>query len=158
METIIVYNLVNRQSIRAHHARMRAARDAHAAWARGAAATARGAARLRPSLTLAMTRLPGPRPLARPWGKDGRDLQLPADVDEAAAASVHPDNMPEDMQRGYSEWLAYVVDKCSFVGSLCLYTLAAILIFVIAVRRAPDVCALAGTEDSPACIQEHRRL
>lgn len=167
VETIVVYNLVNRHRLRAYHARMRAARDAHAAWARGAAASARGTARLRPSLTLAVSRLPGPGSFARPWGRRApRDKHDLADVDEAgaaptpgaASASVHPDDMPADLQRGYAAWLAYMTDICSFFVILAFYILAAVLIFVVAIKRAPDVCALAGTENSPACIAKHRRL
>ena len=176
LHQVIVYNLANRHAIKAYHDRMRAARDAHVAWARGAAQSARGVDRLRTSISLALSRLPAPgeRSLVRPWSRKRpldksaptRDAVLhggggggggPAPVDmldacpEAGTLSTFSTTTQADMERGYNAWLAYVVDKAAFWTILILYLLAGILIFVVAFAYAPDVCASSGVEDSVQC-------
>lgn len=173
VETVVVYNIVNRQSIRAYHERMRAAREAHTAWVKNAAKNAHGAQKLRTSISLAMSRLPAPgeRSLLRPWSRrrpldksaPTRDAVLhgtgPTPVgtlDEERAGSIPPVITQADIERGWFAYLAYVVDKITFWTVLCLYILAAVLIFVVAVATAPDICQLSGVEDSERC--RHGRL
>lgn len=154
---------------------MRAARDAHAAWARGAAKSVRGADRLRTSFSLAVSRLPAPgeRMFTRPWSRK-RTLDKSAPTRDAVLHGVGPapmsslDACPEsgaplpptatqaDMERGYNAWLAYVMDKAAFWTILILYLLAGILIFVVASASAPDFCAQAGVEESIQCKNGHK--
>lgn len=171
VETVVVYNLVNRHSIACYHERMRAARDAHAAWAQGAAKSARGADKLKTSLMLAVSRLPAPGEgsLMRPWSRrrraeksaptrdavvDGLEPRVVGTLDDDSA--LPPTTTQDDMQRGYNAWLAYVVDKATFWTVLLLYVLAACLIFIISAVTAPDVCALAGVERSIQCQNRGR--
>jgi hypothetical protein len=175
VETVAVYNIVNRHSIRRYHERMRAARDAYASWAKGAAKTARGAEKLKTNLSLAVSRLPAPgeRSLMRPWTRrrtldksaPTRDAVLNGpgptpvgtlDEERAVLSTLPPTATQEDVERGYNAWVAYVTDKATFWIVLFLYVLAGCLIFIVAAVTAPDICALAGVEESIQCKNGHR--
>ena len=66
--------------------------------------------------------------------------------------------MEADLEAGYYAWLAWVIDMASF-GVICaLYSLTAVLIFVVARAQEPDLCARSGlSSDCLGQTTKHHR-